>query len=221
MIACHTIQTNRLTIGTRSKTACIFEQGSHTLVLLHLIGHRTLHITCDIHDTVERTNHDDIIVCQTDIAREFTIEDIIIKIDRGYLAPPTEDLDVTQRTDAIDTACHIQGMENRGKGREGISSRRSNLTHDIHTDGAGLTNRQTDLRTLITSTESLFDTGIGLSHRETTYMNRTIACSLDRTIGRDLELLRLLRSAIDIDKHFITRTNDIVGWGGNVHVRFK
>ena len=164
MIACHTIQTNRLTIGTRSKTACIFEQGSHTLVLLHLIGHRALHKTCNIDNTIEGTDHDHIIVSQTDIARKFTIEDIVIEIDRGHLTTTTEDLDVTKRTDAIDTTSHIEGMEDGSEGTEGIGARGCDLTHDIDADRAGLTNRQTNLGTLITGTKRLLDAGIGLSH---------------------------------------------------------
>ena len=52
-------------------------------------------------------------------------------------------------------------------------------------------------------------------------MNRTIACDLDRTIRRDLELFRLLRSTIDIDKDLITRAYDIARRGSDVHVRLK
>ena len=80
-------------------------------------------------------------------------------------------------------------MEDRSKSRKGVSTWSGNLTHDIHTDGARLTDCEADFRTLIAGTEGLLDAGIGLSHCETTNMDGTIASDLDRTIGRDLELL--------------------------------
>ena len=51
-----------------------------------------------------------------DIACQFAIEDIVIDIDRGEQAASTEDLDVSERSHAIDTACHVDGIEDRGKG---------------------------------------------------------------------------------------------------------
>ena len=62
MIACHTVQADRLLIGSRGEATGIFEEGGDTLVLLHLIGHRALDKACDIDDAVEGTDHDDIVV---------------------------------------------------------------------------------------------------------------------------------------------------------------
>ena len=80
-------------------------------------------------------------------------------------------------------------MEHGGKGTEGIGAWGGNLTHDVDTDGAGLTYRETDLRALIAGTERLLDAGIGLRHRQSANMNRTIASDLNGAVGRHLQLL--------------------------------
>ena len=62
-------QTDRLGVGIASKTTCIFDQGSQTFVLAHLIKHGALDITSDTHKTFVWTNLNDIIILETDISR--------------------------------------------------------------------------------------------------------------------------------------------------------
>ena len=112
-------------------------------------------------------------------------------------------------------------MKNRGKSRESIGTRSNDLTHDIDADRAGLTNRQTNLGTLITGTKGFLDAGIGLSHSQAANMDGTITCNLNRAVRRDLQLFRLLRSTININKHLITRAYDIIRRGGDIHVRLE
>ena len=116
MLATDTTETNALFIGFRSITTCILQQGGHTLVLLHLIGHRALHVADDIHDAVVGSYDDDITIGQTDITRETAIEDIVVDIDDRQLTTTTIDLDVTERSQAVDTTGHVKGMEHGGKG---------------------------------------------------------------------------------------------------------
>ena len=91
MLATDTTETDALLIGFRSITTCILQQGGHTLVLLHLIGHRALHVADDIHDAVVGSHDDDITIGQTDITRETAIEDIVVDIDDRQLTTATID----------------------------------------------------------------------------------------------------------------------------------
>ena len=62
-----TIHTDRLLISISRKASRIFNQRGDTLILFHLIGHRAFYITRDIYDTVVWTNHNDIIIGQTNV----------------------------------------------------------------------------------------------------------------------------------------------------------
>ena len=214
----YTVDTDSLGVGACGKATCIFEQRSHALVLLHFISHRALDITGNVDNALVRTNHDDIVVGQTDITRELTIEDIVVDIDRGDLTTTTEDLDIAQGTEAVSTIGDVDGMEHRGKSREGVGTGSNHLTHHIDRDRTGLTDSHPDLGTAIALAQGFLDLGIGCIHRETTDMNGAIACHHDGTIGGYLELLRLLRGTIDIDEHLVARTYHITGGRGNVHI---
>ena len=110
------MHTDGILIGSVGKATGILQQGGDGLVGFHLIGHRALHKALDIHDALVGAYDDHIIVLQVDIACQFAIEDIVIDIDRGEQAASTEDLDVSECSHAIDTACHVDGIEDRGKG---------------------------------------------------------------------------------------------------------
>ena len=108
-------------------------------------------------------------------------------------------------------------MEDRGKGREGVCTGDRDLTHDIDRDGACLTNRHLDARTAIALAQLILDLLVGLRDRETGNMDGTKIVDDNRAIGRNLELVGLLRGAIDIDEHLVARANDITRRRGNVH----
>ena len=216
-----TVYTHRLLIGIRHEATGIFHQGRNTLITAHLVSHRALHETCNIHNTVIRPDHDHIIVSQTDITREFAIQDIVIDIDRRNLTTASEDFHITECTDAVDTTCHIQGMEDGGKSTEGIGTRCYHLTHDVHHDRAGLTHRQTDLRTTITFAIEPLHLRLSRRYGQTGNLNRSITGNRYGTIGRNRQSICALRSAIYIHNHLITSANHIVGRCHNVHVWFK
>ena len=61
-LASGTVYSNGLFISIACKTTCILNQGCNTLVLLHLVSHGALYITCNINDILVRTYHDDIVL---------------------------------------------------------------------------------------------------------------------------------------------------------------
>ena len=99
--------TYRLRVSITGKTSGVADQRANTLALLHFVVHRTLHLTCDVHQAVVRTDSNDVVVSQLDIARQLAIEDIVIDIDCRYQMVVTIDLHITQRTQVVRTACHI------------------------------------------------------------------------------------------------------------------
>ena len=61
------------------------------------------------------------------------------------------DLDITQGTEIADTTCHVKGMEHSGESTEGIGAGGLDLTHDIHHDGACLSDIDIEATALIAS----------------------------------------------------------------------
>ena len=110
-------QSHLLGVGVSGKASCIFEQGTYTLVLAHLIVHGAFHLTGDVDQTVVGPNHDDIVVCQTDVAREFSVEDIVVNVHHRNQFVLTIYLDVTECSDFVGSTSHVERMEHGGKGR--------------------------------------------------------------------------------------------------------
>ena len=112
-------------------------------------------------------------------------------------------------------------MENGGKGTQRIGAWHTHLTHDIHHDGTGLTQRGLDLRTLIIAAQFAADLGLGGIDAQSTDTDRSELGHRDIAIGTDRELQALLRGTIDIDDQLIARTHHIVLGRGDVHLRLK
>ena len=149
---CLTIHADGFGIGVASETASIAQKGSGTLGLLHLVEHGALHLTRDIHQSLVGTDGDDVIVLQTYIARELAVQQEVVDIDIRQQLAITVNLDITQCTYIVRTACHIQGIIDGGKGRHRIGARHFDLTHDADGDGTSLSQCQFNLRTLIAGT---------------------------------------------------------------------
>ena len=75
--------------------------------MLHLVIHWALHLAGDAYKTIVRAYYYDIAFGKTDVASHFAVEYIVVDIDSGYLTVVAEYLDVTERTDAVCSACHI------------------------------------------------------------------------------------------------------------------
>ena len=181
MFATDTAEAYGLLKGLRRKATRILKKGGHTLILLHLISHRALHIASNINDAVVGTHDDDIAISQADIARKTTIEDIIIDIDNGQLTTATIDLDITERTQTVDTASHVKGMEYGGKSGKRISARSRDLTHHIHRDSTCLSDGHTDAGLTITLSQLVLNLLIGLCHSQSAYFYRPEALDYNRS----------------------------------------
>lgn len=79
-------------------------------------GNAFYHVPGKIHQTVVRTDHNDIVVGKAHITRQFAVEHIVIDIHYGDKAVVAIDLDVTKCTEVVCSSCHIKGMEHGGEG---------------------------------------------------------------------------------------------------------
>ena len=70
-------------------------------------------------------------------------------------------LDTAERSQIADTTSHIECVEHRCKGTDGVSAWRLHLTHHINHDGTRLTKGGLDFRTLIVTTEFAANTTLG------------------------------------------------------------
>ena len=114
--ACLAVYSNRLLVGITRKTAGIFEDGVDTLVLLHLVNHRALYLTRYGDEAVVWANYDDIVVAQADIACQLSIENVVVDINHGNESVVAIYLDVTQGSEIVGSACHVESMEYGGEG---------------------------------------------------------------------------------------------------------
>ena len=143
----------RLAIGITSKATGIVNQRAHTFGRFHFVVHGALYLTGDIYQAVVSTYYDDIVVTQADITAELTIQDIVIYVDSANQTVVAINLDVTQCTDIVRTASHIQSMEYRCKCCQRIGTWCLDFTHDVNRDGASLTYRQANLTAAIACTQ--------------------------------------------------------------------
>ena len=213
-----TQQPNRFFIRIAGKTTGIAQQRAHAFVAPHLIGHRTFHRTLHINQAVIRPYNDDIIVVQPDVTHQTTIENIIIHIDHRHQTPTTINLDVAQCAQLVDAASHVKRMENTGKSTNRIGARHLYFAHHVHNDGARLPHSGLNLTAAETRSQRAAYLIVGRSHRHAAHSNGTIAWNGHGSFRRNHQRLGLLRSAKDVNHHFITRTDGVVGGCGNVHV---
>ena len=140
-------------MGIARETTGELQQGGQALVLAHLVEHRALDITRDTHQTVVRTNRDDIVVVEHHITGQTTIQDVFVDIDHGDQFTLTVDLDISEGSEVVGTTCTIEGMEDRGKGTQRIGAGEFHLTHHLDHDATGLTNSQLQVTAGITGTQ--------------------------------------------------------------------
>ena len=74
---------NRFFVGISRESSGIFQKRVHALIFLHFINHRALYLSGNRNQTVVGTHNDNIIICQTNIAGQFAIENVIIDIYHG------------------------------------------------------------------------------------------------------------------------------------------
>ena len=152
-LSCLSYHSHRLGVSISCKASRIFQHRAYALVLLHLIPHRTFHLSGYVHEAVIRTDNDNIIVCKTHITGKLSIEHIVVDVHNRYKAVVSIYLYITQRSEVVRSASHIQGMEHSGKCRQGVCSRCLHLSHHIYHDRTGLTHRKLYLRAAVSRTK--------------------------------------------------------------------
>ena len=207
---------HRLLVGIAREAAGVFQQRAHALVLSHLVEHRALHLTREVHQAVVGLHHDEVVVGQSDVACLLAVEDIVVDVDGRNQLVAAIHLDVTQRTDVADTLRHIEGVEHGREGRQRIGAGSLHLAHHVHRDRACLAQRELDLAALVAGTERRPHAGIGLRHRESAHLHRTEALDVDITVGAHRAFNLAGGSTVDVDVDGIARPEHVVLRGGDV-----
>ena len=115
--ACLAVQSYRFLVSIACKTTGILQKGIDALVLLHFVDHRALYLSGDGYETIVWTYYDNIVVGKTDITRQFSVQDIVVDVDNCYQLVMSVYLDVSQCTQIVGSASHVEGMEYGGEGR--------------------------------------------------------------------------------------------------------
>ena len=147
-----TLHTDGLRVSVAREAAGIFQQPRDGLILSHFVEHRTLHLAGDTHDAVVSTNLNDIVVLQHHVACQTTVQNELVHIHHRNDASMTRHLDVTQCSELLDAARHVEGMEDSGKGRQAIGARGYHFTHHVHQDRTRLSDGHLDVGAGITRT---------------------------------------------------------------------
>ena len=174
-----------LGVGVAREATGIAEQGGSTLRLLHLVEHGALHLTGDVDQCLVGTDGDDVVVLQAHVACQLTIEQEVVDVDVGEQTATAVHLDVTQRSDVVRTAGHVEGIVYGGESRHGIGAGHLHLAHHAHRDGACLPQGQLNLRTLIAWADDTLQAGFGLTDRQTAQLDDANVLDGDGAVGRD------------------------------------
>ena len=216
-----TVHTHGLLVSVTSETARVFQQRSDRLVGFHLVEHRTLHLTRHVHQTIVRTYNNHVVVGETHIARELSVEDIVVDVDGCYKTVVAIYLYITERTDVVCAASHIEGVEDSSKSRECVGTRCLHLAHHVNNDSACLTYRQLYLRTAIACAKRRAKASVSLVNCKSANVYRAETFNSYLAFRRHGALLRLLRSAVDIHEDSIARTENVALRCSDVHVRLE
>ena len=216
-----TVHTHGLLVSVASETARVFQQRSDRLVGLHLVEHRALHLTRHVHKTVVRTYNNHVVVGETHIARELSVEDIVVDVDGCYKTVVAIYLDVTERTDVVCAASHVESVEDGSESRECVGTRCLHLAHNVNNDSTCLTYRQLYLRTAVARAKRRAKASVSLINCKSANMYGAEAFDCYFAFRRHGTLLRLLRSTVDIDEDCIARTENIALRCSDVHVRLE
>ena len=116
MASCLTIDADGFGISVASESACIAQQGGCTLRLLHLVEHRTFYFTRDVDQCLVGADGDDVVVLQSHVTAQLTIQQEVIDVDIAQQLAMTKNLHVAQRTNVVGATCHVEGVVDGGKG---------------------------------------------------------------------------------------------------------
>ena len=146
------------------------------------------------------------------------VQNIVVHIDHGDEAVVAKHLDVTQRTQVVGAAGHVEGIEDGGKGRQGVGAWHAHLAHHVDHDSLGLPHGKFYLGTLIAASQCAAQPRVGLGHGEPAHLYGSETLDGNLAIGRHGGFQRLLRRAVDIYYHGIARAQPVVARSGNVHI---
>ena len=217
-----------LGIGISRKAAGIIDQRPERFVALHLIVHRTLHITIDADEQFVGRNNDHIALLETDVVRKPPVEDILIEIHRGVLLAAAHDPHVAQRTDIRHASGLVEGMEYRGERREPVRSGSGDLAHDVDLDRADLTQRHPHVGDgLIARDPGIFlgkdstDLVVGLTDGQPVQIDGADLRHHDIAFGRNLLPDIVFVDAPDVDDDLIPGAEFIILGSRQILIRFE
>ena len=216
-----THHTHRIGVCLAAETAGKVQQPVQCLVWLQLIVHRTLHLAVYASQSTVRVHYHHIAVLQTHIAVQHTVHQVAVQVYLTQQLVLTEHANLTQRTLIRYAACHIQRVQHVGKRGQLIRPGQHYLTHHVHRYRTALTQAQHDLAALVTLAYGVLQPARGLDDRQPAKRYRTITVYRHRTVRTDRTAHIQLTRTIDVDDHFVTRTQCVVLRRCLIHVRLK
>ena len=228
LVAVLSLDADAARISLVAETTCISEEVFHRFAVLHLVAHRALDGTREFDELLVCRNNDDIAFFEGDIALGTTVHDKVIDVEDSHIATSAIEHDLAKRTNVADTTCTVEGMENRGEGTQGIGARILHLAHDMHLDGARLTEREFHVIHTICLVEAGIDarkltTQVSLGFRNglARKVHQTKTLDADGSIGRDFFTNGGSIVAPDVNNDLVACTKHVVLGCGKVHRRLE
>ena len=208
-------------VGIAREAAGVFDERTDTLVLLHFVVHWALHFTRYLHQAFVGFHDNHVARSQAHVALHVAVEDVVVDVAGGNELALAVDADVTERTDFVRTARHVEGVEDGGEGGEGVSAGHDHFAHHVYGDGAGLAHGEAHVGTAVALAEGGLEALVGLRHGESVHADGAVVIDHHGTIGGHGALEAFLRGSPHVDEDGIARPEAVVVGRGNVHVGLK
>ena len=213
-------------VGPVGETSCILKKLIQILPFLHFKVHGALDGTLDGNQALVGRDQDNIALFQADIIVEVTLHQELIDVHPGHYLPVTYHLDVTDGARFHHSACTIQGVEGRGKGRQHIGAGVGNFSHYVNLDGSDLAQAQAHIRAFpsqatVNLAQSLFQVFVGFVNGHSAQINRTQHIHIDAAFRRNDASKRGLVAAEDVDDDLIAGAQPVVAGSGQILARRK
>ena len=217
-----TVHGNGIGIGTVSKAAGIIQQLGQRFPILQFKVHGTFDAAFHGYQALVRTHQNNVSLVQTDVAGHGTVEQELIHVHPGHHFVAAENLDITQGTGFYHTACLIQGVEGRGKGRKNIGARMRDIPHHRNLDGTDLAQAQAHVgagtlaQTAVNLGKALLEVFISFLNGHSTQVYGPQNIHVDAAFRRDGAAKGGLVAAEDIDNHFISGAQAVIARRGQI-----
>ncbi|MBV6456773.1 MAG: hypothetical protein LMBGKNDO_01680 [Bacteroidales bacterium] len=212
-------------VGITGKTSGITDQLCQRFVPHHFIDHGAFYLSGDLYPIVIRFHFHNVVFFQDNILAAVAPQQVFVNVSLYLQFSVAVHFYIPQTSDFVDSSCRVQGVKDRGKGRQAVCSGSLHLAHDIDFDGAHISHRDLNERPWvgrpqigIDPAEGRFDLGASFLDVHSLQVDRAYVGYVDVPVRADLLAYGQFAVSPYIYDDFIPRSQFVIFRGGHVHV---